>query len=191
MQASNKTQERSSWWAFPARFIDQRSEQAPSSYGGVISDLSNTFIGKLFDKVFDNWQRNLMLANDNPQLAYQQPIKSQPQPFSWLQYEIPQAESQPYLKQKQPFEDYFYRPSQGIEQPDLTRINGVENTLYQTTYKTQKYTLYQASKPSKDREMFGYGNNKTQYEQPKTRTKALAYSQPPETVFYEPKHNHN
>jgi hypothetical protein len=177
MYASNKTQERSPWWAGIARFIDQRSD---------------TFIGKMLKKMFDKWQRNLMLLDDNPQLAYQQPIKSQPQPVPWLQYEIPQAEPQPYLKQKQPFEDYFYRPSQGIEQPDLTRINGVENTLYQTTYQTQKYSFYQASKPSKAQKIFGYGNNNsTQYEQPKSRTKALAYSQPIETVFYEPKHNDN
>lgn len=178
MYASNKTQEQSSWWTGIARFIDQRSD---------------TFIGKMFGKMFKNWQRNLMLLDDNPQLPYQQPIKSQPQPFPWLQYERPQAESQPYLKQKQPFGDYFYRPSQGIEQPDLTRINGVENTLYQTTYQTQKYSLYQTSKPSKAQEMFGYGNNNSKqlYEQPRTRTKALAYSQPIETLFYEPKHNCN
>lgn len=182
MNASNKTQERSPWWSGIARFIDQRSD---------------TFIGKMFGKVFKNWQRNLMLVSDNPQLPYQQPIKSQPQPFPWLQYEIPQAESQPYLKQKQPFRDHFYRPSQGIEQPDLTRINGVENTLYQTiyrqtTYQTQKYSLYQACKPSKAQEMFGYGNNDLrQYEQPKTRIEASAYSQPIETVFYEPKHNYD
>ena len=176
MYASNKTQERSPWWAGIARFIDQRLEQAPS------------FIGKMFK----NWQRNLMLASDNPQLPYQQPIKSQPQPFPWLQYGVPQAESQPYLKQKQPFGDYFYRPSQGIEQPDLTRINGVKNTLYQTTYQTRKYSFYQTSKPSKAQEMFEYGNNNsTQYEQPITRIKASAYSQPIETVFYEPKHNYN
>ena len=177
MYASNKTQERSPWWAGIARFVDS----------------SDTFLGKVFKKMFDKWQRNLMLLDDNPQLAYQQPIKSQPQPSPWLQYRIPQAEPQPCLKQKQPFEDYFYRPSQGIEQPDLTRINGVENTLYQTTYQTQKYSFYQASKPSKAQEMFGYGNNNSTqlYEQPKTRTKALAYSQPIETVFYEPKHNYN
>ena len=177
MNASNKTQERSPWWSRIARFIDQRSD---------------TFIGKMFGKMFEKWQRNLMLVSENPQLPYQQPIKSQPQPFPWLQYEIPQAESQPYLKQKQPFGDYFYRPSQGIEKPDLIRINGVENTLYQTTYQTRKYSLYQAPKPSKAQEMFGYGNNNsTQYEQPKTRTKALAYSQPIKTVFYESKHDYN
>jgi len=173
MQASNETQERSPWWAGIARFINS----------------SDTFIGKLVK----NWQRNIALAGDNPQLPYQQPIKSQPQAFPWLQYGLPQAESQPYLKQKQSSGDYFYRPSQGIEQPDLTSINGVENTLYQTTYKTQKYSFYQASKPSKDWEMFGYGNNNLRqlYEQPKTRTKALAYSQPIETVLYEPKQDCN
>ena len=178
MYASNKTQEQSSWWTGIAQFIDQRSD---------------TSIGKMIGKMFKNWQQNLTLLDDNPQLPYQQPIKSQPQPFPWLQYERPQAESQPCLKQKQPFGDYFYRPSQGIEQPDLTRINGVENTLYQTTYQTQKYSLYQTSKPSKAQEMFGYGNNnlKQLYEQPRTRTKALAYSQPIETLFYEPKHNCN
>jgi len=176
MYASNKTQEQSPWWAGIAQFIDRRLEQAPASIG----------------KMFKSWQRNLMLLDDNPQLAYQQQIKSQPQPFPWLQYGIPQAESQSYLKQKQPFADYFYCPSQGIEQPDLTRINGVENTLYQTTYQTQKYSFYQASKPLKAQETFGYGNHKlTQYEQPKTRIKAPAYSKPIETVFYEPKHNYN
>ena len=178
MYASNKTQEQSSWWTGIAQFIDQRSD---------------TLIGKMIGKMFKNWQQNLTLLDDNPQLPYQQPIKSQPQPFPWLQYERPQAESQPCLKQKQSFGDYFYRPSQGIEQPDLTRINGVENTLYQTTYQTQKYSLYQTTKPSKAQEMFGYGNNNSKqlYEQPRTRTKALAYSQPIETLFYEPKHNCN
>ena len=88
MNVSNKTQEQSPWWAKIARFIGLSN---------------NTLLGKMFD----NWQRNLMLASDNPQLPYQQPIKSQPQPFPWLQYGIPPAESQPYLKQKQPFGDYF------------------------------------------------------------------------------------
>ncbi|VEP18251.1 Chlorophyll a/b binding light-harvesting protein [Hyella patelloides LEGE 07179] len=150
-------------------------------------------MGLDISKVLKNWQQNMMLVSNNPQLAYQQPIKSQPQPFPLLQYGMPQAESQPYLKQKQPFDDYFYRPSQGIEQPTLTTINGVENTLYQTTYQTQKYSFYQSSKQSKAKAMFGYGSNSSAqlYEQPKTRTKASAYSQPIETVFYEPKHNRN
>ena len=146
-----------------------------------------------FGKVLKNWQQNLLLAGDNPQLGYQQPRKSQPKSFPLLQYGIPQTEPQLYLKRKQPFEDYCYHLSQGIEKPNLTTINGVENTLYQTTYKTQKYSFYQASKQSQTKEMFGYGSNgSTQlYEQPKTRTKALAYSQPIETVFYEPKNNCN
>ncbi|MGF1540506.1 MAG: chlorophyll a/b binding light-harvesting protein [Pleurocapsa sp.] len=137
-------------------------------------------------KMLNNWQQNLILAGDNPQLAYQRPRQSQPQLFPLLQYGIPQGSPQPCLKQKQSFEDYFYRPSQGIEQPDLTTINGVENTLYQTTYKTQKYSFYQSPKPSKAKTMFGYGSNSSTqlYEQPKTRTKVSAYSQPLETVFY-------
>lgn len=134
-----------------------------------------------------------MLASDNPQLAYQQPRQSQPQTFPLLQYGMPQAEPQPYLKQKQPFDDYFYRPSRGIEQPDLTTIDGIENTLYQTTYQTRKYSFYQSPKQSKAKEMFGYGSNSSTqlYEQPRTRTKASPYSQRIETVFYEPKHNRN
>ncbi len=144
-------------------------------------------------KVLKNWQQNLLLTGNNPQLAYQQPRQSQPQPFPLLQYGIPQAPAQPYLKQKQPFEDYFYCLSQGIKQPNLTTINGVENTLYQTTYQTQKYSFYQASKQPKAKEMFGYGSNSSKqlYEQPKTGTKASAYSQPIATVFYEPKNNCN
>ncbi len=144
-------------------------------------------------KVLKNWQQNLLLTGNNPQLAYQQPRQSQPQPFPLLQYGIPQAPAQPYLKQKQPFEDYFYCLSQGIKQPNLTTINGVENTLYQTTYQTQKYSFYQASKQPKAKGMFGYGSNSSTqlYEPPKTGTKASTYSQPIATVFYEPKNNCN
>lgn len=144
-------------------------------------------------KVIKNRLQNLISARENPQLAYQQPKQSQPQPFPLLQYGMPQAEPQPYLKQEQPFGEYFYRQSQGIEEPSLTTINGVENTLYQTTYQTRKYSFYQSPKQSNAKAMFGYGSNgSTQlYEQPKTKDKASAYSQPIETVFYQTKHNRN
>ena len=140
--------------------------------------------------VFKNWQQNLILGNENAQLVYQETWKSQAQSLPMVQYGMPQAEPQIWLKSKQPFEDYCYRPSQGIKQPSVETINGVKNTLYQTTYKTQKYSFYQSPKQSKAKEMFGYGSNgSTQlYEQPKTRTKVL---QPIETMFYQPKHHRN
>lgn len=138
------------------------------------------------NKMFKKWQQNRLLAGDSPQLAYQQPILSKPQSFPLLQYGMPQAEVQPYLKQKKSFDDDYYSLPQGIERSDLTTIDGVKNTLYQTTYKTQKYSFYQTPKQPKAKEMFGYSsNNSTQlYEQSKTQTKASAYSQPMETVFY-------
>lgn len=139
--------------------------------------------------MLQNWQQNLTFAGENPQLVYQSPIKTQPQPFPLVQYGIPEAKPQPWLKQEQPFEDYVYCLSQGIKQPSLTSINGIEKTLYQTTYKAEKYSFYQSSRQSDAKEMFGYGNSSPQqlYEQPKTRTKASIYSQPIEQVFYEPK----
>ena len=141
--------------------------------------------------MFQNWQQNLTSASENPQLAYQSPIKTEPQPFPLVQYGIPEAKSQPWLKQEQPFEDYVYCLSQGIEKPSLTSINGVEKTLYQTTYKTEKYSFYQSPKQADGENMFGYGNGgyKSLYEQPKTVANGSAYSQPIEKVFYEPKRN--
>ncbi len=144
-------------------------------------------------KVIKNRLQNLISARENPQLGYQQPRQSQPQPFPLLQYGMPQGSPQPYLKQKQSFADYVYRPSQGIEEQSLTTINGVESTLYQTTYTTRKYSFYQSPKQSGAKEMFGYGSNSSTrlYEQPKTKAKGSAYSQPIETVFYQPKLDQN
>lgn len=140
--------------------------------------------------LFQNWQQNLTVAGGNPQLVYQNPSKTQPQPFPIVQYGIPEAKPQPWLKQEQPFDDYCYRLAQGIKQPSLTEINGIKNTLYQTTYKTEKYSFYQSPKQSDTKEMFGYGSSAKQlYEQPKTRAKESVYDQPITNVLYEPKQN--
>ncbi|MGP1386967.1 MAG: chlorophyll a/b binding light-harvesting protein [Thainema sp.] len=146
-----------------------------------------------FNKVLDKWRQNLNIASDHPTLVYQFSGVSQLQPLLSLQYERPQAEIKPVLKREQPFEDYLYRPSQGIEKSDLTDVNGVKNTLYQTTYHTHKDTFYQNSKRAEAEAMFGYNNqySKWLYELPKNLEKTLAYSQPMETVFYEPKYNYD
>lgn len=139
-------------------------------------------------KMLESWRQNWMLASDNPDLIYQHSMPIQPQSWSLLQYERPQAESQPWLKREQPFEDYFYRPSQGIEQPGLTTVNGIERTLYQTTYHPKIDTFYQAPKQAKAKTMFGYGDSYSEwlYELPRRLAKESAYSQPISTVFYEP-----
>ena len=141
----------------------------------------------------ENWRQNLILTSDNPQLSYQSSGMSQPQSIPLLQYGLPQVNSQSWLKQEQSFEDYFYRPSQGIEQPSLLTINGLEKTLYQTTYHLQKETFYQFSNQADAEPMLGYGSKGLTdlYERPKTLSKMSAYFQPIETVFYEPKRDGN
>ena len=110
-----------------------------------------------------------------------------PQSQSWLslQYERPQADPEPVLKRKQPFDDYCYRPSQGIEKPSLTAKNGIEKSLYQTTYHPQHDTFYQSPKRAKAESMFGYGNSYSQwlYELPSNLEKASGYAKPIDNVF--------
>lgn len=139
------------------------------------------------------WQQNMEFSSDNPTLAYQCSGISPSQSQSLLQYGLPQTESQSGLQQKQPFDDYFYRPSKGIDQPNLTAINGIEKTLYQTTYHLQKEAFYQASKQTNAKTLFRYGNPSLPrlYEQPKTLAKMSAYSQPLATIVYEPRRNNN
>ncbi len=140
------------------------------------------------NSLVENWRQNLMEIQDNPTLTYQFSGLSQPQSWLSLQYERPEADPQPVLKREQPFEDYVYRPSQGIETPSLTTKNGVEKTLYQTTYHGHKDMFYQSPKRAEAESMFGYGNSyaKWLYELPKNLEKASGYTQPIEDVFYEP-----
>ena len=115
---------------------------------------------------------------------------SQAQSPGFLQYGLPQAEPQPWLKQEQPFDDYCYRQSQGIEAPSLKTINGIEKTLYQTTYHPQKDMFYQSAKQADTKTMFGYGSKSLAglYGTPKTLAKKIpAYAQPIDTLVYEPK----
>lgn len=141
----------------------------------------------------ESWQQNLAIARGNPTLTYQYSGLSQPQSTSFLQYGLPQATPQPWLKQEQSFEDYFYRPSQGIEQPSLKTFNGIEKTLYQTTYHFHKDTFYQPSKQADTETWFGYGSQQLErlYERPKPLAKKSAYSQPIAATVYEPKRNSN
>ncbi|WP_121971583.1 chlorophyll a/b binding light-harvesting protein [Leptolyngbya sp. BC1307] len=141
--------------------------------------------------VLENWKQNQIAASDNPTLAYQHSELLQPRSAAALRYGIPEAKAKPWFKIEQPDEDHFYRPVQRISRPDLTAINGLEKTLYQTTYQFRKNTFYQSAKRDKSevKALFGYANaSERLYEQPeKLVTKPSAYSQPIETVVYEPK----
>ncbi|MGF1525113.1 MAG: chlorophyll a/b binding light-harvesting protein [Leptolyngbyaceae cyanobacterium] len=145
------------------------------------------------NSLLENWRQNIAEASDNPSLAYQNPIYTEPQPLLSVQYESPQFKPQPLLKQEQPFESYFYAQSQGMEPRSLTEINGVKNTLYQTTYHLEKSTVYQSPAQTSAKSEFAYGARSPRrlYEQPQLTTEELDYPQPLDTVMYEPAHTNN
>lgn len=133
--------------------------------------------------LLENWQQNLTVASDSPALVYQNPTCAEPQPNLSVQYGMPQAELQPLLKWEQPFDSYVYERSQAIEMPSLTAINGVEKTLYQTIYRSEKQTFYQAAIQTEN--MFGYGGSVAQrlYRRPQPLAQGPAYPQPLDPVF--------
>ncbi|MEO0536468.1 MAG: chlorophyll a/b binding light-harvesting protein [Cyanobacteria bacterium P01_A01_bin.123] len=135
-----------------------------------------------------NWRQNMAEVSDNPNLVYHNPVHPKPQPLLQVQYEAPQFQPQPLLKQEQPFEDYVYACSQGIDQPSLTDIDGVQKTLYQTTYHLEKRTVYQFPASGDVKAMFGYGTRSSGrlYEQPQQLAETPDYPQSLGTVFYEP-----
>lgn len=139
--------------------------------------------------MIENWQRNLTFANENPTLIYQYAGVTHSDTWRSLQYERPESEPQPWLRQMQPFEDYFYRPSQGIERPSLANINGVKESLYQTTFHPQKDMFYQTPQPAQAERSFGVGNTyaKGLYEPPRRVRQKAVYNQPISTMFYEPR----
>ena len=145
-----------------------------------------------FSETVETWRRNLTFASDSPSLTYQYAGLDQP-PASQvdLRYGRPQTNPQPGLKFQQPFEDYVYRPSPKLEPASLTTINGVENTLYQTSFQPQKETFYHSPKPRRAEaaELFGYRDRYSRwlYELPQNLEKATTYNRPLETIFYEPK----
>jgi hypothetical protein len=147
-------------------------------------------------QLLDNWQQNLIEAKGTAPLVYQQPGLSQPQTSDlWaFQYGAPDAEPQPQMKREQPFADYLYRQARGIEQPDLTTINGVEKSLYQTTYRSQKETFYgtpgykfPGQADAKTRFGYGAGAATGFYERPKALAEVLDYPQPLDEQMYEPR----
>ncbi|MEM6599479.1 MAG: chlorophyll a/b binding light-harvesting protein [Cyanobacteria bacterium P01_C01_bin.69] len=139
-----------------------------------------------------NWEQNRIAADDNPSLTYQVSKQLQPQPVMDIDYGMPRTQGQSYLKENSRSEGYFYQPVQGATHLDLTAINGTESTLYQTTYQTQKDTFYQVSKQvsAESDALFGYGKNNSAYlyeRSKKLAAKPSAYTQPIDTIFYEPK----
>lgn len=140
-----------------------------------------------------NWRQNLVEARASAPLAYQNLFQNEPQPLLDVQYEAPQAELQPLLKWEQPFDDYLYRQSHGIEPLSLTIRNGIEETLYQTTYHAEKDTFYQSPTLADAKTKFGYraGSSTQFYEKPKTLAEVLNYPPPLDSVVYEPSHANN
>lgn len=145
------------------------------------------------ESLLENWRQNWAEANDNPSLVYQNPIHTEPQPFLSVQYEAPEFQPQSLLRQEQPFESYLYAPSQGTEQPYLTSMNGVEKTLYQTVYHTEKSTFYQSPASMDAEARLGDSLRSLQrlYEQPKSLEEETDYPQPLDAVIYEPRHTNN
>jgi len=144
-------------------------------------------IGSLLEK----WQHNLIAASENPTLAYQHSGSLQPTFNMALSYEVPETEAKPHSKVGQRNGDYLYQPVQ-TQRPDLTEVNGIEQTLYQTTYQLQKDEFYQSSKRDKSEvdALFGYGKRSLEslYDRPKASVaKPSAYARPAETTLYEPK----
>ncbi|MEM9809409.1 MAG: chlorophyll A-B-binding protein, partial [Cyanobacteria bacterium P01_D01_bin.56] len=138
--------------------------------------------------LFENWRQNLAEVSDNPSLVYQNPIYPEPQALLSVQYGAPQFKLPPLLKREQPFESYVYAQSQDTEQPNLAAINGVQRTLYQTTYRTEKNTFYQSPASVKTKMEFGYGARSPQslYERPKLLAERLDYPGSLTNVIYEP-----
>ncbi|MGB3299008.1 MAG: chlorophyll a/b binding light-harvesting protein [Phormidesmis sp.] len=148
------------------------------------------------NNVLEKWKRNRIVASENPTLAYQYSKQVKPKAQMALAYGIPEAEARGEFSAISPDENRLYRPVQGTSRADLTTVNGVENTLYQTTYQSQKDTFYQSSKQDKFEgdTLFGYGKQSLEalYERPKNErpkkrmAEQSAYSGPIKTILYEP-----
>ncbi len=144
------------------------------------------------NSVSENWKNNWIASSENPTLTYQASKLLQPKSLAALDYGVADDRGGDRIKQTQ-HSDNFYRPVRGGDRSNLTTINGVEKTLYQTAYQFQKDTFYQPSKQEDSGDvdtLFGYGKKQSNslYERSnRLVTKPPAYSQPIETIFYEPK----
>lgn len=147
-------------------------------------------------ELFQTWRQGLAEASDNPSLGYQVPITPQPQPQRHVQYGFPQFERLPLWldqagDQAQP--DCLYQSVQNVEPPSLTTLNGVKNTLYQTTYHPQKRLFYGATVGKDTSPEFGYGvrSSSPLYERSKPLAKSFSYPHPLNGVVYEPSRANN
>jgi chlorophyll a/b binding light-harvesting protein len=148
-------------------------------------------LGFDLSKTFANWQQNRAAASDNPVLAYQKPVQPQPQPLLQVQYEAPQLALPPLLTMEQAFEDYLYHPSQSLESRSLAAANGVETTLYQTTYQPRLQTFYQSA-ASKPHQSFPGGRQPQRlYEPAQVPKNSLNYPNSRSAVVYGPSQSHN
>jgi hypothetical protein len=138
-----------------------------------------------FGQVLQTWRQNWAAAQGN--LVYQNPIHPEPQPLLQVQYQAPQAELPSLLQTEQSFADYLYQPSpEALPSVSLTTINGVQNTLYQTAYRSTKQTFYQAPANSAVKTTFGAANSLLDgfYGQSKANT-VDDYPRPLDAVIYE------
>ena len=148
-------------------------------------------LAKGFDpkSMLQSWEQSKIAASDNPSLVYQKPILLEPRPQLQVSYGMPQAKTMSLLKREQPFEDYFYCQSQGIETSDLTEVNGVERTLYQTTYNTVDYRFYQRAREDAAKESFAKTASllDTLYGMAKTSSEFPSHSRASDPAIYEPR----
>jgi len=148
-------------------------------------------MGFRVSRLFETWRQNIEVSSDNPSLVYQAQIQIHPHAWPELQYEVPQVESPFGRKRADSSEENLYRPCQGIKRTQIGTVNGIAQTLYQTTYQLQETKIYHP--PTYNREVGedqlgdsrDYG--KWLYELPRNMAKAFEYGQPLESVFYEPK----
>lgn len=129
--------------------------------------------------MFKSWQRSLQEATSS-QSVYQTQFQCQPQPRFDVCYEPSPAEAKVLSPSGR--DRYLYQLPRGVEAAPLTEINGVENTLYQTTYHPQRTIFYQASERSIPFKDFASGSN---YAPSKPKPEALDYPKSMPAVVYE------
>jgi chlorophyll a/b binding light-harvesting protein len=128
--------------------------------------------------MFQSWQEDLWESSSS-QSVYQKQFQCQTQYSPDICYEPAFADSDRITPS--PSEGYGYQLSAVNDRPSLTEINGVQNSLYQTTFQPKRNIVYQASKQS----MFGYSASGTSYAPAKPKPEDWDYPKSMPAVFYE------
>ncbi|MEA5467677.1 chlorophyll a/b binding light-harvesting protein [Spirulina sp. 06S082] len=128
--------------------------------------------------MFQSWQEDLW-GEGSSQSVYQRPFQCQPQFRPEVCYEPAFADAEALSPSSG--DGYVYQLPAVNDRSSLTEINGVKNSLYQTTYQPKRNIFYQASK----RSMFGYSASGKSYAPAKPKPEDWDYPQSIPTVFYE------